>query len=73
MEAAGHGSGAGRSEALLDDTSPHPARCAELGYLLEQLAPAGEEEAESIGEVVDVETGERRRVTRSATIPEGTR
>ena len=34
---------------------PHPPRGAELGDLLEQLAPGGEEEAQSAREAIDVE------------------
>ena len=33
-----------RAEAVAHDARPHPARGAELGHLLEQLAPGGEEE-----------------------------
>ena len=44
-----------RPEALLHDRRPHPARDAELGDLLEQLRPGGEEEGEASGEGVDIE------------------
>ena len=47
--------GIGRAEALAHDRRPHPAGDPELGDLLEQLAPGGEEERQPAGEGVDVE------------------
>src|ERR1035437_1675156 len=37
------------------DSRSISTRSRELGHFLEQLAPAGEEEAEPVGEVVDVD------------------
>src|SRR2546422_770319 len=43
VEAAHHRTNVRGAEAILHDLSPHSAGCAELGHLLEQLAPGREE------------------------------
>ena len=53
VEAAHHRLGVRRPEPLLHDPGPHPAGGPELGDLLEQLRPGGEEEREPRREVVD--------------------
>ena len=50
-----HRAGVRCPEPLAHDRGPHPAGGAELGDLLEQLRPGGEEEGQPAGEVVDVE------------------
>jgi hypothetical protein len=56
-----------------DAKSSATALLAAVKRRLEERFREGQDDVEDFGEVVDVETGERRRVTRSATIPEGTR
>jgi hypothetical protein len=56
-----------------DAKSSSAALLAAVKRRLEERFREGQDDVEDFGEVVDVETGERRRVTRSATIPEGTR
>src|SRR5690606_36319165 len=50
-----HALGLLRAEALLHEAGPEPARCAELGDLLEGVVVYVEEEGEARRELVDVE------------------
>ena len=56
VEAAHHRLLVLRAEPVAHQPRPHPPRGAELGDLLEQLAPGGEEEAQAAGEAVDVQS-----------------
>ena len=71
VESTHHGARIRGAKPLLHDGRPHASGDPELGHLLEQLAPGGEEERQSTGEVIDVEASLHRRLHVGDSIGQG--